>query len=306
MKMVLLAAGHGRRFGGLKQLAPVGPHGEALVDYTVHQAASAGYRGVVLVVREAIRAEMVDHARRAWPNDLPVDVVVQGPTAGTVPAVLAAASAIDGPFAVANADDLYDESVFAAIARHFSSDAGQHVLVGYRLANTVLNNQPVKRGLCVVSEQGLLSDLVEHHICLRPDGSYDAVPLYRRPDDADERRILLGDELVSMNLWGFSPCIFEELADAEAARCSAYAGATPEQPEELLLPEVVGGLARRHGDAVALIETASRCIGLTHRDDVAFVQETLSAMAPLARGLDEALLVGPKERLGAPGDLARR
>lgn len=276
MKMVLLAAGHGRRFGGLKQLAPVGDGGEALIDFTVQQARRAGFEGIVLVVREEIRAEMENHVARAWPAGLPVDVVVQGPQPGTVPAVLAAAAAIDGPFAVANADDLYDEAALGSIVRHFRGDCERQVLVGYRLANTVLTNQPVKRGLCVLDEAGDLLDLVEHHVCRRQDGAFDASPLFG--DDESAPRVLLGDEPVSMNLWGFHHEVLALLEEAAAEHRLAAMRNPGETPAELLLPEVLGQQVRHQRARVRVVETSGRCIGLTHRDDLPLVR---AALAPL-------------------------
>lgn len=272
MKMVLLAAGHGRRFGGLKQLAPVGPEGEALIDYTVRDAEAAGFDGIVLVVREEIRRQLLAHAAEYWPTSLSVRAVVQGAVPGTVPAVLAAAAVIDGPFAVANADDLYGAAAIAQIAGHLAAGAGHaagggdaHVLVGYRLRDTVLGARPVKRGLCVLDEGRRLADLVEHHVSARPDGSFAAMPLV----GAAGERILSGDEPVSMNLWGFYPRIFDALADAAARQAPGPGG-------ELLLPDVLGALVRGGGERVQVVPTRSACVGITHRDDLALVRASVA------------------------------
>src|SRR5579863_10053944 len=103
MRLVILAAGHGRRFGGLKQLAPVGPNGEAIMDYTASAAQSCGFDGIVVVVRKDIRHEIVEHIKGNWPSDLPVYYAIQGPVPGTAQAVLSAAPYLDGPFGIANA-----------------------------------------------------------------------------------------------------------------------------------------------------------------------------------------------------------
>lgn len=271
MKMVLLAAGHGRRFGGLKQLAPVGPEGEALIDYTVRDAEAAGFDGIVLVVREEIRRPLLAHAAEYWPSSLSVRAVVQGAVPGTVPAVLAAAPAIDGPFAVANADDLYGDAAIAQIAGHFAAGGGAHVLVGYRLRDTVLSAQPVKRGLCVLDGRGELADLVEHEVRARRDGSFTAAPLAGAAGEC----VLSGDEAVSMNLWGFYPRIFDALADAVARHARGPGG-------ELLLPDVLGTLVRRGGERVQVARTRGACVGITHRDDLAFVRATVAEQERLA------------------------
>ncbi len=282
MKMVLLAAGHGRRFGGLKQLAPVGDGGEALIDFTVQRAQRAGFDGIVLVVREEIRGEMERHVASAWPSSLPVDVVVQGPEPGTVPAVLAATAAIDGPFAVANADDLYDETALKSIVRHFRGDSERQVLVGYRLANTVLTSQPVKRGLCVLDEHGDLRDLVEHHVLPRPDGAFDASPLFGGDEAAS--RVLLGDEPVSMNLWGFHNEILALLEEAAAKHRRAGTCNPQRTPAELLLPEVLGRQVRHQRARIRVVETGGCCIGLTHRDDLPLVRAALARVILPAQG----------------------
>src|SRR6202167_6089636 len=105
VQLVILAAGHGRRFGGLKQLVPVGPHGEAMIDYTALDAMSCGFTRIVLVVRKEIEDEMLEHVRRHWPAGLECQAVIQEGYAGTAQAVYSAAAALSGPFGVANADD---------------------------------------------------------------------------------------------------------------------------------------------------------------------------------------------------------
>src|SRR5271165_7003921 len=139
MQLVVLAAGFGRRFGGLKQLAPVGPNGEALMDYTARDAVAAGFNGVILIVREDVQDELLEHTSSFWPPELPVHPVIQGAIAGTAQAVESARPFVDGPFGVANADDLYGQEAIGALAEHLRTGAaGEHVLVGYHLRNTVI------------------------------------------------------------------------------------------------------------------------------------------------------------------------
>lgn len=286
MRLVLMAAGHGRRFGGLKQLAPVGPVGEAVMDYTVRFAEQAGYDSVVLVVREAIREEVVTHVKRMWPSDLAVAIAVQKEDRpGTAYALLSARPEIDGPFAVANADDLYEHDALAAIRRHF--DAGSaaeasttpHLLVAYELVSTVLTAAEVKRGLCLVASSGELASVVEHRVTLRSDGRFDGVPLSDHTDQSLENRtpaVLRGDELVSMNLWGFAPRILDHLLHAVAPYEPGGPG------EEVLLPTVVGSLVRARRDRVQVVSTKSRCYGITHPEDVRLVREHLELTHPAA------------------------
>jgi len=280
MQLVILAAGHGRRFGGLKQLAPVGPNGEAIMDYTARSAEACGYEGVVVVVREEIREEIARHINRAWPTSLATELVCQPDRPGTAQAVLAARPVLGPIFGVANADDLYGttalEMLYATMgleaARPGPSARVAHLLVAYHLAQTILTPAPVTRGLCNVSEDGFLRTIVEHRVERAGDGTFAAVPLGEdRPP-----RALLGSELVSMNLWGFEERILDHLDHALASFVSGDHGR-----KELLLPDVVGSLVADGTDEVRVVETDTRCIGVTHQDDVSLVGDELSrASAP--------------------------
>lgn len=287
MKLVVLAAGHGRRFGGLKQLAQVGPNGEAIMDYTARSAERCGFDGIVLVVREEIRDEIESHIRAAWPSTFPVATVCQMALAGTAPAVLAARHELDQPFGVANADDLYgDEAIAAlhgALLELIAGDeaaAGDelarqtHTMVGYHLGRTILTDAAVTRGLCEVDEHGHLVRIVEQSVRRRAGGGYEAAPLGPNRKSHSEpswewRRS--GEELVSMNLWGFQPSILDELdAAVEAGREQAAAGS------EILLPDVVGDLVASGTGRVLAVTTEARCIGITHPDDLELVRREIA------------------------------
>lgn len=289
MQLVILAAGHGRRFGGLKQLAPVGPQGEAIMDYTARSAEACGYEGVVVVVREEIREEIARHVRRAWPASLRTELVCQPPTPGTAQAVLSARPALGRRFGVANADDLYGSDALRLLRASFA-EAGEatggaaggaaggapggreipHVLVAYRLVQTILTAAPVTRGVCQVSRSGELQAIVEHRVEPGEHGGFSAIPL----DNDLPACSLGGEELVSMNLWGFESRILERLEEA-------LEGFVPGQHgrRELLLPDVVGRLVASAKDAVRVVETASRCVGVTHQEDLALVGEELATAA---------------------------
>lgn len=272
----MLAAGRGTRFGGLKQIAPVGPQGEALMDFTAQAAERAGFDSVVLVVRAESASDVLDHVARSWPASLEVEVVYQPEDVpGTVPAVLAAGGALHGPFGVVNADDYYDGEVLGQLRAELSviedgGPASPHVLVCFALVRTVLTAEAVKRGLCVEGPGGMLGDLVEHHVRLCADGSFDAWPL-SAPRDATAAKTLLGHEPVSMNLWGLHPRVLADLEEAVPAPAAA----------EVLLPEVLGALTRERGEAVRLSHTDARCLGLTHREDLAPLREQLSTLGVL-------------------------
>jgi GTP:adenosylcobinamide-phosphate guanylyltransferase len=279
MQLVVLAAGHGRRFGGLKQLAPVGPNGEAIMDYTVRAAASCGFTGVVVVVREEILEEMQEHAAKYFPTSLKTEFAIQGPRQGTAEAVACTAPFIEGPFAVANADDLYAREALAFISSHFLSGehpeetSSQHLLVGYQILNTILTASQVKRGLINVGSDGSLERIVETSVNLRIDGRFDATALHHEVPAPSA--VLTGTEHVSMNLWGFHPRVFTELEDALTNSASIEPS-----DAELLLPDVVAAMISSGRDRVHVVRTESRCIGITNPEDFALVQDEL-ALAPL-------------------------
>ena len=286
--LVLLAAGMGSRFGGPKQIAPIGPGGSALIDYAARDAVAAGFGRLVLIVRGEILEAVEHHVVRHWPDGLRPEYVRQDlePAAvaagrakplGTAHALVAAAPAIgDAPFGVANADDLYGPSAFRQLAAHLAGGGG-HALVAYRLANTLLGDRPVNRALCRVDAAGRLTGVVEGAVHVEAgDGG-----LSWRPVGApeSEARAMTGDEPVSMNLWGFTPDIVPMLREAFAA---FEAGGGIAAGEELFLPNVVGehlGEGPAGGLDVTVLVSEGRCLGVTHPDDVPRLQATLPGPA---------------------------
>jgi len=275
-----MAAGHGRRFGGLKQLAPVGPDGEALMDYTARDAVAAGFDQAVLVVRRDVRDELLDHVAGHWPAELQVTPITQGPIAGTAQAVASTASVVDGSFGVVNADDLYGAAALQMLADEVTSlGPDEHVIVGYRLDQTVLTDATVTRGICLTTEDGFLDVVQEMSVQRQPGGGFLGRPI--RATDTDPESELSGEEVVSMNLWGFSMGIFDDLDRALARFDPATAPHAPGKPPEVLLPDVVAHLVSRQLARVRVVETSGRCIGITHPDDL-----------PLVRGIVAELLAG--------------
>jgi hypothetical protein len=284
---VLLAAGMGSRFGGPKQIAPIGPGGSALIDYAARDAVTAGFGRLVLIVRGEIVEAVESHVRQHWPADLQPEYVRQDlePAAaaaaaagrvkplGTAHALVAAADFLDGPFGVANADDLYGASAFTKLATHLGGGGG-HALVGYRLANTLLGDRPVNRALCQVDSVGNVTAIVEGAVNVT-DGELTWRPLGASEAEA---RVMKGDEPVSMNLWGFTPSIVPVLTDAFAAFST---GGGIAAGEELFLPNVVGehlGPAPG-GLEVTMLVSDDHCLGVTHPDDVPLFQATLTGPA---------------------------
>jgi len=253
MHVIVLAAGLGTRFGGIKQLAPVGPNGEAIVDVLLARAAACGYDDALIVIRREIHAEVVDHFA-THPPALPIRYVHQSvPTGrdkplGTADAVLQCRAAVHAPFAVVNADDLYPQHAFGLLADLLSS-SDEHGLVGFRLRHTVVSDRPVSRAL-------LTFDETQHLVAI------------------DERRAIepatiSGDPWVSMNMWGFRPSIMQDLAEAVARFLALEAG------DEVLLPDVAAELAAS-GARLRVIACEEPCIGITYAEDVPIVRDALT------------------------------
>lgn len=276
VQLVVMAAGRGTRFGGLKQLAPVGPNGEALMDYTARDALAAGFDHVLLIVRDEIREELLDHIARHWPAELRVSPVTQGPIAGTAQAVASTEPLVDGSFGVANADDLYGEAAMRALAAAVESlGPDEHALVGYRLAQTVLTDAPVTRGVCVSRADGYLDVVLEQTVQRAPTGGFAGRPIGATASDPPAE--LTGEEIVSMNLWAFSEGIYDDLNRALARFDPETAPHAEGKPPELLLPDVVAYLVASDLARVRVVEAPGRCIGLTYPDDVPLVQAIVAA-----------------------------
>lgn len=274
MQLVVLAAGHGRRFGGLKQLAPVGPDGQAIMDFTAGDALAAGFDGVVLIVRDEVADELLAHVSRHWPSDLPVVPVTQGPVAGTAQAVASARSAVSGAFGVVNADDLYGTAAISMLATEIAAlDRSTHAIVGYELGETILTDAPVTRGLCETDDDSNLVRVVETTV-QREGSGYHGVPLISSEGSAPAA--LSGTEIVSMNLWGFAHSIFDELDAALEAFDPETAPHQPGKPPELLLPSVVADAVTTGSARVRVTQASGRCIGITHPDDLPLVRRIVA------------------------------
>ncbi len=289
--LVVMAAGLGRRFGGDKQLATVGPAGEAFVDYAVMDAAAAGASRVVIVARSEIEAGLRRHLaarhdalRSSGIEFAYVNQDQHGPARakpwGTAHAVLAAAPAVPadpGTFVVCNADDYYGATAFAAIAAAADDlDEDEAWLCGYRLGLTLPGAGSVNRGVCDVGGGDRLSGIVEHRgVSRRPDGTI------RSQDPGVE---LDDHSLVSMNLWAFPHSAFGWI-EAAFERFRA-GGAAPDA--ECLLPDVVAEQMAAGRLTVGVVVTDESWIGVTSRDDLESARQAL-AHRPIAEGTRQRL-----------------
>jgi CTP:molybdopterin cytidylyltransferase MocA len=279
--LVILAAGMARRYGGCKPLAPVGPYGEAVIDLVASDAMGAGFGDIVLVLHPESGPAIRYHVERTWPESIRVAYAEQRVPLGTTHAVLAARSKLetDRSFAIANADDVYGQGAMAQLADELRSDSPEHALVAFHLRNTVVSADPVTRGICEVSGDGHLVRMTERRQVTRhDDGEYFTALDGVLPDK------LSGDLPVSVNLWGFRPSMWELFDDAMAASgldeeaiVAAVAGGGAVPKSEVLLPEVVGAMLEQGiGQPVRVLSTESRCIGVTHPDDLLAVRSELS------------------------------
>jgi hypothetical protein len=182
---------------------------------------------------------------------------------------------IDGPFGVANADDLYGAKAISTLADHLrKGNPGEHVVVAYQLKDTVITDDAVTRGLCEADENGYLSRVVEHKVRRLEDGSFEGAPIAGR--GAGDLKRLSGEEQVSMNLWGFAESMLDEIDYGLDAFDPETAPHEEGKPPELLLPDVVGKAVAGGRARIRVVPSNSRCIGLTHPTDLPLVRSLIA------------------------------
>jgi len=286
LTLLVLAAGMGSRYGGLKQLDSMGPNGETVLDYSVYDAINAGFDKVVFVIRREFEAAFkASIGARFEPkiavsyvfqelNDLPDGYTVpegrQKPW-GTAHAVRTARESIDTPFAVINADDFYGRDAYVQIANYFSRgievDALHLCMVGYPLENTLSDYGRVNRGICHVENDFLKS--VREHLGIQRDSEGRILGSTSEEDTVE----LLPPTLVSMNFWGFTPALFPEL---ERAFTQFLKDRRVEPKSECYLPAIVNDLIQSSKAECAVIKTRSKWFGVTYPDDKPIVQRTIT------------------------------
>lgn len=287
--LVVMAAGMGSRYGGLKQIDPVGCHGEAILDYSVFDAKRAGFETVVFIIKHEIEeafkstigARLAPHieVRYAYQQleNLPTGYSVpEGRTKpwGTSHAILSADPAIDAPFAVINADDYYGPEAFQLIYNYLSTHADSEVyeysMVGYLLKNTVTENGYVSRGVCVTDENGYLESVTERtRIETYSQG------IHYSEDDGATWTDISGESVVSMNLWGFTRSFVDEIS----ARFPAFLDkALVENPlkAEFYLPSVVSALIAEEKARVKVLHSTDRWHGVTYKEDKPMVVSAIA------------------------------
>ncbi len=298
--LVVMAAGMGSRYGGLKQIDPVGSHGEAILDYSVYDAHEAGFETVVIIIKEAIRRDFMDtvgqrlrqspvEIRYAYQetDKLPAGFALpEGRVKpwGTGHAVLCAKEAIDGaPFAVINADDYYGKAAFCTIFQALSgaadADRYDYCMVGYELEKTVTDNGSVARGVCRTDSCGNLSAIVERTRIEKHAGG-----IHFTEDGGQSWTELDPKTLVSMNMWGYTPSFLEELERRFPAFLNQALEKNPLKGE-FFLPMVVEQLLSEGKATVKVLATADQWYGVTYAADkpqvvAAIAEKTAGGLYP--------------------------
>ena len=265
--LVILAAGMGSRYGGLKQLDHFGPNGETIMDYSLHDALRAGFTKVVFVIRRDFESAFRTAVGRRYEGQVAVEYVFQelgdlpdgftAPAArakpwGTAHAIWCARRAVAEPFASINADDFYGRRSFQAVAAHLAARPAEYCMVAYPILQTLSDHAPVARAVCKVDREGYLEALVER-------------------TDVERSRVN-GDEVVSMNFWGFDPSVFEHLERGLGRFLRA------QDSSEFLIPVVVDAIIRERAARVRVLPTSDTWFGVTHPQDKPGVTAAIRAM----------------------------
>jgi len=288
--LLILAAGMGSRFGGLKQVEPIGPSGEAIIDYSIFDAIRAGFGKVVFVIRESfadafkekfdtllkgkIEVEYVYQELHMLPEGFSLPEGREKPW-GTAHAILVAKDVINEPFCALNADDFYGKNAYEVMANFLTSskNSTEYSMVGYNLKNTLSEFGSVSRGICDVNEKQDLQKIVETIKIFKKEDKVISVE-----EDGSET-ILTGQESVSMNIWGFKPSVFQTIE----AKFSAFLETEIDKPKsEMYIPSVVFEMIDENLATVKVLKADSPWFGVTYKEDKPYVVEKLNSI--IAKG----------------------
>lgn len=278
--LVVMAAGMGSRFGGLKQIEPIGKNGEVLLDFSVYDAVKAGFTKVVFVIKHAIEDDFKAMVGKRIAKRVKVEYVFQETDAlpegytcpddrtkpwGTAHAILCCKDVVKEPFAVVNADDFYGRSAFIKMAQFLKSDTADYCMVGFRLQNTLTENGYVSRGVCE-TENGELRSVTERTKI--SDCKY-------TEDDGKSWTALDPQTVVSMNLWGFRPDIFGYIEDGFKVFLNERIN---EPKSEYYLPSVVSSLIESGEKSVKVLVAEDKWYGVTYKEDKQNVVDAVEKM----------------------------
>lgn len=289
--LVIMAAGMGSRFGGLKQITPVTPEGDIILDFSLYDAIAAGFEKVIFIIKKEnekdFRALIDQRAGKRIAveyvfqelNDLPDGYSVpegREKPWGTAHAVLSARKSVDSPFAVINADDYYGPEAFKRIYGFLTEAADDskyhYCMVGYQIENTLTENGYVSRGVCRTSDDGLLAGITE-----RTKIQWQSEKIVYTEDDGQSWQELSPGTTVSMNFWGFTPSM---MAEMEKRFPEFLDTALKENPKkgEFFLPSVVDSLIKEGKAKVKVLKSSDRWYGVTYKEDKASVAAAIGVM----------------------------
>lgn len=289
--LVIMAAGMGSRYGGLKQIDPVDPYGNKIIDFSIYDAVEAGFEKVVFIIKKAIEKEFKEQIGSCMAKHVNVEYVFQEldklPEGFSVPegrekpwgtahAILCCRGVVDGPFAVINADDYYGKSAFKSIydqlMRAEDGEKYQYTMVGYKLYNTLTENGHVARGVCTTDENAKLVDIHER---TRIEKHGD-IAEFTEDDGATWTE--LGEEtIVSMNMWGFTESILKEIDERFAAFLNKELPVNPLKCE-YFLPFVVDEILKEDRAEVTVLKSVDRWYGVTYKEDKEMVVNAIQSL----------------------------
>ena len=278
--LLVMAAGMGSRYGGLKQLDAVGPSDETIIDFSVYDAIRAGYNKVVFIIREDFDKQFKEKISNKYEDKIKVEIVYQDlhdlPNSfscpkdrskpwGTGHAILAARNVISEPFAAINGDDFYGRESFKIISDHYSSVNSGFAMAAFQLDKTLSDYGSVSRGICEQNLNQLVTVVETHEIKKSSAGNI----------ECDRDISLLGNELVSMNMWGFMPSIFDHL---EKMFNEFLDENISDLKSEFLIPSVVNDLIEKNIEKVQVLKTKSTWFGVTYIEDKPFVKNQIKEL----------------------------
>ena len=288
--LLLLAAGMGSRYGGLKQLDGLGPNGETIMDYSIYDAIKAGFGKIVFVIRKDFEQDFKEKILSKYEGHIPAELVFQSldalPEGFTVPegrvkpwgtnhAVMMAAKAIKEPFCVINCDDFYNRDAFMVIGKFLAElpegSKNRYAMVGFRVGNTLSENGTVARGICSTNEDGNLTTVVERTEIMRVDGDI----CYK---DEEGKWVAVEDNTpVSMNMWGFTPDYFD-YSEAFFKDFLANPKNMENPKAEFFIPLMVNKLIVENTATVKVLDTTSKWFGVTYSADRPSVVEKIQSL----------------------------
>lgn len=289
--LVIMAAGMGSRYGGLKQIDTVSEEGDKIIDFSIFDAKRAGFEKVVFIIKrenlELFKEAIGDQVSKSIEveyvfqelSDIPEGAKVYEQRVkpfGTAHAVRSIRNTVKGPFAVINADDFYGQQAFKEVYDFLSevsseNSSGKYCMVGFKLGNTLTENGSVSRGICSTDENGNLANIVERtKIIKTEDGA-------AFTEDGENYQPISTDSLTSMNIWGFTGDFISEI---DKAFCEFYENELPNNPEkaECYLPFVVDDMLKAGKATVKVLTSQDRWFGVTYKEDKPFVKEQISEL----------------------------